>query len=122
MKDFIVFKSPGTLLRIPPTAVVYIRQDENYSVVYQVDGQTRLLTYSLDEMELELARQLRDHASGHSYVRLGSGLIVNTRYVYQINVPNGRLILSDAATFKYELSAATEALKKLIELLTPADA
>lgn len=117
MIDFITFASPGQLLRIPPSCVVYIRREDNYSVIYQIDGETRLLVRDIDAIEMQLAVELRHHASGHTFVRLGSQLLVNTRYVYQIDVNNARLILSDAASFKYEVPASAAALEKLINLL-----
>ena len=51
------------------------------------------------------------------FIRIGKSLIINRSYIYYINVPKQKLILSDVATFNHTVVASKEALKQLKELL-----
>ena len=51
------------------------------------------------------------------FIRIGKSLIINRSYIYYINVPKQKLILSDVATFNHTVAASKEALKQLKELL-----
>ena len=44
-------------------------------------------------------------------------LIINRSYIYYINIPKQKLILSDVNTFNHTVTASKEALKQLKELL-----
>lgn len=48
---------------------------------------------------------------------LGKSLIINQIYIYYINIPQQKLILSDSEAFIHTVSASKEALKQLKELI-----
>lgn len=104
--------SKGTeLLRIPADRLVYISADGNYSNVVTQDNRTAMVSFQLGQIEDMIGDQLGD--DGGNFVRLGRGLIINTDYVYLIDITKQRLILSDCAACYHELSASREVLIKL---------
>ena len=56
-------------------------------------------------------------SEGKNFIRIGKSLIVNSSYIYYINVPKQKLVLSDVATFSHTVAASKEALKLLKELI-----
>ncbi len=56
-------------------------------------------------------------SEGYIFIRIGKSLIINRSYIYYINVPKQKLMLSDVATFSHTVTASREALKQLKELL-----
>ena len=103
------------LVRIAPDCIIYIASDGNYSTLVQTDGEIRMLSYQLGQIEKMIATQLG--AEGNMFIRIGKSLIINRSYIYYINVPKQKLILSDIATFNHTVAASKEALKQLKELL-----
>ena len=104
--------SKGTeLLRIPQEKLVYISSEGNYSNVVTLDNRRRLVSFQLGQLEDLIGNQLGD--DGSQFLRLGRGLIINTEYIYVIDIAKQQLILSDCATCYHELSASREVLIKL---------
>ena len=104
--------SKGTeLLRIPARRLVFISSEGNYSNVVTLDNRKRLVTYQLGQLEDMIADQLGD--KGFNFLRLGRSLIINTDYIYVIDIAKQQLILSDCAGCYHELSASREVLIKL---------
>lgn len=95
--------------------IIYIASDGNYSTLVQTDGEIRMLSYQLGQIEKMIATQLG--AEGNMFIRIGKSLIINRSYIYYINVPKQKLILSDIATVNHTVVASKEALKQLKELL-----
>lgn len=115
MKKHIVISTSVDLVRISPERVVYVASDGNYSTIVQSDGETRVLTFQLGQIEKIMSEQLG--SEGNTFIRIGKSLIINRSYIYYINVQKQKLILSDNATFSHSVSASKEALKQLKELL-----
>ena len=103
------------LVRIAPERVVYISSDGNYSTLVQADGEMRMLSFQLGQIEKMIADQLGNE--GNNFIRIGKSLIINRSYIYYINVPKQKLVLSDVASFSHTVSASKEALKLLKELI-----
>lgn len=109
-KNIIISK--GTeLLRIPPECLMYVSADGNYSNIVTSDGSTRLVTFQLGQLEDAISSQLGD--DGMIFLRLGRGLIINTEYIFFVDVSKQKLILSDFRGNSHELSASKEVLGKL---------
>ena len=115
MKKCLVISTSIDLVRIAPEAVVYVASDGNYSTLVQADGEVRMLTLQLGQIEKMIATQLG--SEGNQFVRIGKSLIINRSFIYYINVPKQKLILSDAANFSHSVTASKEALKQLKELV-----
>lgn len=115
MKKTLIISTSVDLVRIAPERIVYVSSDGNYSTLVQSDGEMRMLTFQLGQIEKMMAQQLG--SEGNTFIRIGKSLIINRSYIYYINVQKQRLVLSDNATFNHTVSASKEALKQLKELL-----
>ena len=51
------------------------------------------------------------------FLRIGKSLIINREFITLINPSHQKLVLSDNATFRFEVAASKDALKKLKEYL-----
>ena len=110
--DQVVVISKGTeLLRVPSARLVYISADGNYSNLVTQDNRSRMVSYQLGQLEDIIGEQLGD--SGNNFIRLGRGLIINSDFVYSIDIAKQQLILSDCLDCYHELSASREVLIKL---------
>lgn len=104
--------SKGTeFLRIPQDKLVYISSDGNYSNVVTADNRQRLVAFQLGQIEDLIGEQLGDQ--GSNFLRIGRKLIINTDYLYSIDITLQQLILSDCAGCYHELTASREVLIKL---------
>lgn len=115
MKATLIFSTTIELVRIAPEKVVYISSDGNYSSLVQADGEMRLLSFQLGQIEKMIEEQLG--SAGNCFIRIGKSLIINRSYIYYINVPKQKLILSDAGSVNHTVNASKEALKQLKELI-----
>lgn len=70
-----------------------------------------MVSYQLGQLEDMIGTQLGD--SGNNFLRLGRGLIINSDFVYSIDIAKQQLILSDCINCYHELSASREVLIKL---------
>ena len=104
--------SKGTeLVRVPADCLMYVSSDGNYSNLVTSDGRSRIVTFQLGQIEDVINDQLGD--DGMIFLRLGRSLIINTEYIYLVDVAKQLLILSDFHGSFHELSAAKEVLVKL---------
>lgn len=104
--------SKGTeFLRIPQDKLVYISSDGNYSNVVTADNRQRLVAFQLGQIEDMIGEQLGDQ--GSNFLRIGRRLIINTDYLYSIDITLQQLILSDCSGCYHELTASREVLIKL---------
>lgn len=115
MSRYLIISTSNDLVRIAPDCIVYVASDGNYSTLVQADGEMRMLSYQLGQIERIIACQLG--AEGSQFIRIGKGLIINRSYIYYINAVKQKLTLSDTRTFNYTVSASKEALKQLKDLL-----
>ena len=104
--------SKGTeFLRIPQDKLVYISSDGNYSNVVTADNRQRLVAFQLGQIEDMIGEQMGDQ--GSNFLRIGRKLIINTDYLYSIDITTQQLILSNCAGCYHELSDSREVLIKL---------
>ena len=115
MKKLLIISTSIDLVRIAPEKIVYISPDGNYSTLVQADGEMRMLSYQLGQIEKMISSQLG--SGGSVFIRIGKSLIINRSYIYYINIPKQKLTLSDVGSFSHTVSASKEALKQLKELL-----
>ena len=115
MKKQLIISTSIDLVRIAPDKIVYIASDGNYSTLVQTDNEVRMLSYQLGQIEKMISTQLG--SEGNIFIRIGKSLIINRSYIYYINIPKQKLILSDVASFSHTVTASKEALKQLKELI-----
>lgn len=111
MSPVIVISKGTELLRVPSDRLVYISADGNYSNIVTQDNRSRMVSFQLGKIEDLIGDQLGD--SGNNFIRLGRGLIINSDFVYSIDIAKQQLILSDCLDCYHELSASREVLIKL---------
>ncbi len=111
MKRRLTFSTSTELVRITPEGLVYISADGNYCTILMADGEARLQTMQLGQVENLIDEQLGD--AGNMFIRIGKSLIINIDYLYSINVTQQTLILSDNKSFKFTVKASKDSLKQL---------
>lgn len=109
----VIVISKGTeLLRVPADRLVYVEADGNYSNVVTQDNKVAMVSFQLGQIEDLIGEQLGDSAV--NFIRLGRGYIVNTDFVYLIDITKQRLVMSDCVSCYYDdLKASREVLIKL---------
>lgn len=80
MKKHLVISTSLDLVRIAPEYVVYIASDGNYSTLVQRDGEVRMVSYQLGQVEKMISDQLG--AEGNIFIRIGKSLIINRNFIY----------------------------------------
>lgn len=115
MKKFLIISTATDLVRVAPEKIVYISSDGNYSTLFLADGDTRVLTFQLGQLEKMIEEQLGNE--NNTFIRIGRSLIINHSYIYYINVSKQKLILSDNERFTHTVTASREALTQLKNLV-----
>ena len=113
--EHIVISTSADLLRIAAGELVYAEADGNYTTLMLSDGERRVVTLQLGQLERLIASQMPQAAVG--FVRIGKGLIVKLDSVRYIHPSHGVLELSNPAGKKHELQASREALRLLKEMI-----
>ena len=113
--EHIVITTSVDLLRVAAGELVYAEADGNYTTLVLADGDRRVVTLQLGQLERLMAQQMPRAATG--YVRIGKSLIVSLANVRYIHPGKGVLELRNPAGAKYELSASREALRALKEMM-----
>ena len=113
MPGILVISKGTELLRVPAEHLVYIKADGNYCHVHTRIGKEQMVSFQLGQIEDMIEEQLGK--DGINFVRLGRGLIVNTDFVYFIDITKQRLVLSDCVScfFEEDLKASRDVLIKL---------
>lgn len=112
---YLVFSTSTEYLRLAADSVVYATADGNYSIISTADGARYLLTQQIGQLEARMAEMLSD--DDMRFLRIGKSLIINREFITLINPSHQKLMLSDNATFRFEVAASKDALKKLKEYL-----
>lgn len=115
MDNLLFFNSRDELLRIDTAKIVYFEADGNYTNIMMVNKLRGAVCMNLGEMEDALAAQLGEEAN--RFIRIGRRFIINTRYIYQINVLKQQLILSDYDHFAFQINVSKDALRKMKDLV-----
>lgn len=106
------FSTRDEIIKVKLGRVAYFEADSNYCNVYFINGTKATLFASLNSIENLLNDKFRD--SSTVFIRIGKRYIVNTQYIFQINVLKQKILFSDfLSPVTFEISVAKEALKKL---------
>lgn len=112
--QYLFLNSRDEFLRIDIANIVYFEADGNYTNIVSVNRLKGVVCTNLAQMQKYLSEKLREEAS--IFARVGKKYIINLRYVYSINTLRQQVVLSDGATFTYQLSIGKEALKELKQI------
>jgi DNA-binding LytR/AlgR family response regulator len=109
-QEYLVFSNSKELVRISPDKLIYAQAEGNYTMLKLVNDKEHLLCINIGTVNEIIDEQLQ-HGQ---IIRIGKSLIINSNYIYSIDLSKQQLILSDADFKKfYELSASDKALKEL---------
>jgi len=112
----IIVSNSNHLIRITSEDLAYVSSDGSYSTMHLVDGTEHMFSFNLRAFEKLLESQLG--LDSQQFIRLGKCLIINSDYIYLINVSSQEVILSDMHwKEKIKLRASKEALKSLKNLI-----
>ena len=115
--EWLKISTSTELVRIQTDDIAFIAADGNYSDVYLTNGRPHKMTFKLHFFD-EMLHCLTDQM----VIRVGKSLIVNTNYIYIINVVNQDLVLSgNRLKADFKLKASKEALKQLKALMEKED-
>ena len=81
----LIFNTRDELTRLRLDRVCYFEADGNYTTVFFLNGVKTTLLTSLVSLEKLLADEIAP-GSGNVFLRIGKRFIVNSAYVFQINV------------------------------------
>lgn len=112
MSKYLILSNNYLLLRVAVNRIAYILSDGSYSVLKLIDGEEHTFSFNLSSFAKIMEDQLQSEA--RIFIRIGRSLIVNSNYIFQINMNKHELILSDLSfPDKFTLQVSKEALKAL---------
>ncbi|MCH5221145.1 MAG: LytTR family transcriptional regulator [Muribaculaceae bacterium] len=123
MKNFratdttLYFNTRDEMIKVKLDKVAYFEADSNYCHVVFINGAKATVLTSLINIETLLSEKFRLDLP--LFIRIGKRYIVNKNYIFQINIPRQKLILSDCSSPTIlEISISKEALRNLKLLYT----
>ncbi len=97
--------------------VACISASGNYSNIMYIDGNKIMVSVGLSQFEAIIKDSTAKKHLPDTFVRLGRSVIVNNRYLSQINVLKQKLTLSDRGTHAYQLTVPKNLLRSYKELI-----
>lgn len=96
-------------VRVQSDDIILVHADGNYSQLMLYTGKKHTMTFQLHYFN-EIFQKLKNNP----FIRVGRSLIVNKNYIYLVNLPEQKMILTGGKLDdEYELRASKEALKEL---------
>ena len=109
------FNTRDEMIKVKLDRVAYFEADSNYCHVIFISGAKATLLTSLVNIEGLLTERFK--GDNPMFIRIGKRFIVNKQYIFQINIPRQKLILTDfVSPVILEISISKEALKNLNHL------
>ena len=116
MKPQLIISNTAELVRLHSEDILSIEADGNYSNLYIVGEEERMVLGQLGQLERMIGDQLGEEAS--AFIRVGRSLIINRNYIYYINPSRQVLIMREPNGCKHEIKRAShESLKNLKEFI-----
>lgn len=97
--------------------VACINANGNYSNVMYIDGNKTMVSVGLSQFENIIKDAISKTSASNTFVRLGRSVIVNNRYLRQINILKQKIILADYGTHSYQLTVPKNLLRNYKELI-----
>ena len=115
MPRFVSISTNTDLLRFPSDVLMYIEADGNYSILYTKDGKRRQVPFQLGQLEHMIEVQLGYDES--PFMRAGKSLIVNMDFIYELDLTDLNLILSDWCGNLFKFKVSRKALGNIKSIL-----
>lgn len=112
---YLFLNSRDELLRLDIHNIVYFEADGNYTNIISANKLKGVICANLSQMQNMLSERLKEDAT--IFARVGKKYIVNLRHIYAINTIRQHIILSDGATFEYQLNIGKDALRELKHIM-----
>ena len=117
LSPYLLFNTRDELTRVDLSYVVYFEADGNYTHIIFSNGCKVMLLVSLANIEHLIDDVLKGQVQ--PFIRIGKSYIVNSRFIFQINLLKQKLFLTNFLSPQiFTLSVSKEALKNLKELYT----
>lgn len=114
--EYLIISNSNFLLRVSAVQIAYVSSDGSYCVLKLVDGSEYTFSFNLSVFEKKIIRQLKYSAG--NFARVGRNYIINSRYIFSINLTTSELVLySVGFAGKYNLHVGKDALRQLKELI-----
>lgn len=114
--NYVILSNSNVLVRVIASDIIYISSEGSYSTMVLIDGRKHVFSFNLSSFEKQLETQLG--LESQIFIRLGKSLIINSKYIYSINVPAQELILScSSIPGELILNASRDALKSLKSMI-----
>lgn len=114
--EYIILSNNKLLVRVRSVDIAYVTSDGSYSTMVLTGGKKHVFSFNLSAFEKLLEAQLGTGAQ--VFIRLGKSLIINSAYIYCINITQQTVTLSvPDAEREFELTASLDALKALKKLI-----
>lgn len=111
----LVFQSRDELAKFELAKVVYFESNSNYTKVFYPNGCTLSVIASLGFIENLLSNM--DNVVAKKFLRVGRFLIINTDFLFRINILHQQLILTDGVSPQtFTLKASKSSLRSLKNL------
>lgn len=112
---YLYLNSRDELLRLDIHNIVYFEADGNYTNIISVNKLKGTVCANLAQMQKMLSERLKEDAT--IFARVGKKYIINLRHIYAINTIRQLIILSDGASFAYQLNIGKDALRELKHII-----
>lgn len=104
------------LVRVSNNDIAYISSDGSYTTMKLINGEDYTFSFNLSSFERIIEQQLKNSAK--MFIRVGRGLLINSNFIYVININKQELILANTSSpVKYTLHVSKEALRGLKSLI-----
>lgn len=98
-------------------SVACIKASGNYSNVMYIDGKKLIVSVGLSHFETIIKSANTRNNVKNTFVRLGRSVIINIRFLSQINILKQKLTLSDRGPHAYQLTVPKNLLRNFKELI-----
>lgn len=116
MIEYLIVSNNALLVRVANNDIAYISSDGSYTTMKLINGEDYTFSFNLSSFERIIEQQLINSAK--MFIRVGRGLLINSNFIYVININKQELILANtSSSVKYTLHVSKEALRGLKSLI-----
>ena len=116
MIEYLIVSNNALLLRVANNDIAYMSSDGSYATMKLINGEDYTFSFNLSSFERIIEQQLKNSAK--MFIRVGRGLLINSNFIYVININKQELILANTSSpVKYTLHVSKEALRGLKSLI-----
>ena len=112
--NYLYLNTRDTFYRMDINKIVLFQAQGNYTIFILANKHKGIVGVNLSRMSAILNERLGDNAA--RFARIGRHFIINLTLVYKIDLIKKAIIMSDNATFAYQLSVSKEAVRQLRDL------